>query len=147
MRWRRRSVGEGGVGLGGAWGALGDGPPVARAPSLASSTAVWPSPLTACCTPTPPSWSTRPSPLRTQAFLKLDKDRSGFITADELRAALGAANVSLDASDLKAICDKFDTNRDGRVDVTELAKLLTVQPYEGHLDRGTSPRPVKRTKS
>lgn len=74
----------------------------------------------------------------TDAFLKLDRDRSGSISPDELFRAFTLANINLSAQELAMIVAKYDVNRDGKLDLYELAKLLpTGGPLGGgHIARG-----------
>ena len=74
----------------------------------------------------------------TAAFLKLDKDRSGYISSDECAAVFAKANVVLTPQELKMIVSRYDTNKDGSVDIRELAKLLHTKgaPFEPASARG-----------
>ena len=74
----------------------------------------------------------------TQAFLRINRDRSGFVEPVELARIFRGANVALTAEELKKIVQHYDTNRDGLVDINELAKALQadVHRYEGHSARG-----------
>mmetsp|Transcript_26627 Transcript_26627/g.85604 ORF Transcript_26627/g.85604 Transcript_26627/m.85604 type:complete len:195 (-) Transcript_26627:392-976(-) len=60
----------------------------------------------------------------TSAFLKLDKDRSGFCDPAELAAVFTANNIQLGPKELAAVVAHADTNGDGRVDIRELAKII-----------------------
>ena len=79
----------------------------------------------------------------TAAFLKLDRDRSGFCTADELALVFDRANVTLSAQELSMLIKQYDTNKDGKVDIRELSKLLHTKgaPFEARLARG---QPTKK---
>ena len=74
----------------------------------------------------------------TQAFLRINRDRSGFIEPQELARIFRSANLELSAAELAAIVKHYDTNGDGKVDINELAKALQadVTRYEGHAKRG-----------
>jgi len=60
----------------------------------------------------------------TDAFLKLDRDRSGGISPDELARVFAAAHVELTPQELQMIISKYDANKDGKIDFYELAKML-----------------------
>jgi len=74
----------------------------------------------------------------TDAFLKLDRDRSGKISAEELAAVFTASNVQLSAQELKMIMNKYDVDGDGQISLNELAMLLpTGGPLgAGRIERG-----------
>ena len=74
----------------------------------------------------------------TAAFLKLDRDRSGKCSADELARVFYNANVALTPQELAAIVKQYDTNGDNQIDIRELAKLLHTKgaPYEPQSARG-----------
>jgi Ca2+-binding EF-hand superfamily protein len=125
----------------------------------------------------------------TEAFLKVDADRSGFCDKDEFASIFRLAGIELAPDELSAkrhshtaahlaylgsfvpsrpspprcvphptvltdapahplaaeLVKKYDVNSDGRLDVSELAKLLSGgSTYDGHGDRGMSPRKKAR---
>ena len=56
------------------------------------------------------------------AFDKIDKNRDGFISEDELRAA--APLLDIDVEDVKKMMKAADANKDGKVDFDEFRKML-----------------------
>lgn len=89
-----------------------------------------------------------------QAFLKLDRDRSAHISPGELERVLRGAGVAVSAEEMEALVSKYDTGGDGRLDVSELGRLLEGGPnsaqYPGHTNQRTvlSPRkPAKRART
>ncbi|PNW86128.1 hypothetical protein CHLRE_02g074370v5 [Chlamydomonas reinhardtii] len=67
------------------------------------------------------------------AFAHFDTDGSGFITEDELRAALAAHHPAGEGPDIGAIMAQFDIDGDGRIDYDEFLKMM-VQADEGEDD-------------
>ncbi|VDL57939.1 unnamed protein product [Hymenolepis diminuta] len=58
-------------------------------------------------------------------FHELDKDKSGKISAAELKAALQACSkVPLEDEHVKLFLQKVDTNGDGELSLDELMELL-----------------------
>ncbi|KAJ1631204.1 hypothetical protein T492DRAFT_997633 [Pavlovales sp. CCMP2436] len=79
-----------------------------------------------------------------QAFLKLDKDRSGHISANELEKVLRNAGVAVTPDEMKALVAKYDLSGDGKLDVPELAKLLEgCSKYPGHTGHQTKRSPAE----
>ena len=74
----------------------------------------------------------------TQAFLHINRNRSGFVEPKELERIFKLANLVLSAEELKQILKHYDTNKDGKIDINELQKALQrdVQRFEGHAARG-----------
>uniref|UniRef100_A0A8D2KZA4 Calbindin n=1 Tax=Varanus komodoensis TaxID=61221 RepID=A0A8D2KZA4_VARKO len=70
-----------------------------------------------------------------QTWRKYDSDHSGFIDADELKSflkdLLQKANKQIDDSKLTEYTDimlkMFDENNDGKLELTEMARLLPIQ--------------------
>lgn len=60
----------------------------------------------------------------TQAFLRIDRDRSGFCSPDELSRVFANAHVELTPAQLKELVARYDTNGDGRVCIRELSEML-----------------------
>jgi Ca2+-binding EF-hand superfamily protein len=65
-------------------------------------------------------------------FNELDKDNDGYITCEELTSVLYRVNKNFTPSDIKRyreeikkICKKMDTNKDGLIDFNEFKKLMT----------------------
>ncbi|KAG2499620.1 hypothetical protein HYH03_002559 [Edaphochlamys debaryana] len=58
------------------------------------------------------------------AFAHFDVDGSGFITQDELRAALSAHHPSGKGPDIAALMARFDRNGDGCVDYDEFVAMM-----------------------
>lgn len=71
-----------------------------------------------------------------EAFLKMDKDRSGLISPKELAQIFARANVELTEDEMAAVLAHYDTNKDGRVNLAELGKLLQPGQFETHGARG-----------
>jgi len=67
-----------------------------------------------------------------QAFLVLDKDRSGTITGHELRRVLDRFALRLPAEHFHSLMDQYDTNKDGVIDYAEFMAAfgLAIQPKE-----------------
>lgn len=84
---------------------------------------------------------------RSQAFLKLDKDRSAYITAPELNRVFGNAGIAVSDQEMQALVAKYDKNGDGRLDVSELSKLLEGGArFGGHINQRTVLSPAKPAK-
>lgn len=58
------------------------------------------------------------------AFEFIDKDNSGFITIDELAAAMANAGYPLATHELAAIMRLFDKDHDGRVSYAEFVSKM-----------------------
>ncbi|KAI5084133.1 hypothetical protein GOP47_0000302 [Adiantum capillus-veneris] len=58
-----------------------------------------------------------------EAFNYFDKDRSGFITMDELKVALEKYNMG-DEKTITDIITEVDTNKDGRIDYVEFQAMM-----------------------
>ena len=56
-------------------------------------------------------------------FMSIDTDRSGFITADELQAALSSRGHTFDLGTARLLLRAFDRRGDGRIDVNEFGQL------------------------
>ena len=74
----------------------------------------------------------------TQAFLKIDRNRSGFCNPSELATIFAKANVSLSTEELAAIVKTYDKDGNGKIDIRELSKLLHTKgaPFEPPTARG-----------
>ena len=74
----------------------------------------------------------------TQAFLHLNRNRSGFVGPGELAKIFKDANLELSKDDLRTILQHYDTNKDGKISLVELSKALQadVKRYEGYGARG-----------
>jgi calmodulin len=58
--------------------------------------------------------------------MHFDRDKSGQITADELRAVLGGEELltSLSPSEIEAMIQEADINKDGVVDYMEFLHMM-----------------------
>lgn len=82
-----------------------------------------------------------------RAFLKLDKDRSAHISPAELERVLRGAGIAVSEDEMAALVAKFDAQRDGRLDVAELSKLLDGgAEYAGNVGKRTALSPAKPAK-
>merc|ERR1711957_427359 len=72
----------------------------------------------------------------TEAFLLVDTDRSGFCDAKELRAVFLRASIELPAEEVQALVDAYDSNGDGKIDLTELTTLLNTTSRFNDSGRG-----------
>ncbi|XP_077982321.1 calbindin-32-like isoform X1 [Glandiceps talaboti] len=90
-----------------------------------------------------------------EAWRRYDTDRSGYIESNELKAFLADLLVkegkTLEEDKLgeytKAILEHFDTNKDGKLEIKEMARLLPVQEnflmrFEGSLKPGKAGKAV-----
>ncbi|XP_070575114.1 calretinin-like isoform X2 [Ptychodera flava] len=90
-----------------------------------------------------------------EAWRKYDTDRSGYIESNELKAfladLLAKANASVPDDKLDeyttAILEHFDTNKDGKLEIKEMARLLPVKEnflmrFEGSLKPGKAGKAV-----
>jgi len=57
------------------------------------------------------------------AFRFFDKDKSGKLSADEIKIALGDKNL-IDNSNIKTIIDEVDVNKDGQISFEEFKKMM-----------------------
>merc|ERR1740124_1191421 len=71
-----------------------------------------------------------------EAFLLVDTDRSGFCDAKELRAVFLRASIELPAEEVQALVDAYDSNGDGKIDLTELTTLLNTTSRFNDSGRG-----------
>ena len=74
----------------------------------------------------------------TQAFLHINRNRNGYVDPAELARIFRKANLELSDAELKSILTHYDTNKDGKIDINELAKALQadVKRFEGYAQRG-----------
>ncbi|KAG2425938.1 hypothetical protein HXX76_013311 [Chlamydomonas incerta] len=73
------------------------------------------------------------------AFAHFDTDGSGYITEDELRAALAAHHPGGEGPDIGAIMAQFDIDGDGRIDYDEFLKMMVQadEDEDGEADEET----------
>jgi calcium-dependent protein kinase len=57
------------------------------------------------------------------AFRFFDKDKSGKLSADEIKIALGAKNL-IDNTNIQTIIDEVDVNKDGQISFEEFKKMM-----------------------
>jgi len=63
-------------------------------------------------------------------FIKMDLNKDGIITFDELKTGLKKMNVNLDSNEIKELFLALDTNRDSTIDYTEfLASSINEKKY------------------
>ncbi|NP_999768.1 calcium-binding protein SPEC 1A [Strongylocentrotus purpuratus] len=60
----------------------------------------------------------------TKAFDDMDKDGNGSLSPQELREALSASKPPMKRKKIKAIIQKADANKDGKIDREEFMKLI-----------------------
>jgi Ca2+-binding EF-hand superfamily protein len=82
-----------------------------------------------------PSWVSgfsryAPSDLRS-LFDRYDRNRSGYITFDELRALYNETGTPISDSALAYVQSTYDKNRDGRLSYPEFHEFVTGRPYTG----------------
>ena len=83
-----------------------------------------------------------------RVFRQLDKDRSGYLSREEVGVGLQRFGIHLDTLQRKNLFDHFDYNGDGRVSVSEFfvalrgplsqRRLATIAKAFGVLDRDNS---------
>ncbi len=59
-----------------------------------------------------------------QAFSYFDKDASGTISKDELKACLQDEELALTDEMLDGMIDEVDTNKDGQIDYNEYLQMM-----------------------
>ena len=62
-----------------------------------------------------------------QAFDKLDEDKNGYITPDELSKALEEQHT-LTEKEIDSIIDEVDVNGDGNIDYPEFLAMIKASP-------------------
>ena len=63
-------------------------------------------------------------PTIASTFAEFDADNSGFLTAEELQAALAKAGQSVSTEECSVVFQKMDKNQDGKVSLDEFAEAL-----------------------
>jgi Ca2+-binding EF-hand superfamily protein len=64
------------------------------------------------------------------AFLRLDTDQSGSIDAFELVRLLSQHGISVSDQEMEVLLARYDSNRDGRIDVHEFARFCQPGEFE-----------------
>ena len=59
-----------------------------------------------------------------KVFEQFDADHDGLISRDEVRSTLRAIGKDLSDSDLETCFNEADTNKDGKIDITEFSSLI-----------------------
>ena len=68
-----------------------------------------------------------------KVFEQFDADHDGLISKDEVRSALRAVGKDLSDSDLETCFNEADTNKDGKIDITEFSSLIAKLKQVGKL--------------
>ena len=68
-----------------------------------------------------------------KVFEQFDADHDGLISKDEVRSTLQAIGKDLPDSDLETCFNEADTNKDGRIDITEFSSLIAKLKQVGKL--------------
>jgi len=61
-----------------------------------------------------------------EAFKLMDKDGSGLLTADEIAHGLATAKRPASEALVQSVIDRFDKNKDGKIDFKEFLQLLAI---------------------
>ena len=75
-----------------------------------------------------------------KAFLDIDEDYDGFITAEDLARVFGRENKKLDFRDLRTLIKNRDSRRKGKIDFKDFCKWMggAIEPCEGFYFRHDS---------
>jgi len=68
-----------------------------------------------------------------KVFEQFDTDHDGLISKDEVRSTLQAIGKDLSDSDLETCFNEADTNKDGKIDITEFSSLIAKLKQVGKL--------------
>ena len=68
-----------------------------------------------------------------KAFELFDTDRDGLVSKEEVRSTLRASGKDLSDSELEICFNEADTNKDGKIDVTEFSNLVNKLKKAGKL--------------
>ena len=68
-----------------------------------------------------------------KVFEQFDADHDGLISKDEVRSTLHAIGKDLPDSDLETCFNEADTNKDGKIDITEFSSLIAKLKQVGKL--------------
>ena len=68
-----------------------------------------------------------------KVFEQFDADHDGLISKDGVRSALRAVGKDLSDSDLETCFSEADTNKDGKIDITEFSSLIAKLKQVGKL--------------
>ena len=72
-------------------------------------------------------------PALLKAFEQFDTDRDGLVSKEEVRSTLQASGKDLSDSELEICFNEADTNKDGKIDVTEFSDLVNKLKKAGKL--------------
>ena len=72
-------------------------------------------------------------PALLKAFELFDTDRDGLVSKEEVRSTLQASGKDLSDSELESCFNEADTNKDGKIDVTEFSNLVNKLKEAGKL--------------
>jgi len=59
------------------------------------------------------------------SFFQADQDRSGFLDSREIFTAISAAGFQLTYPTVQAICQKYDTNRNGQISADSYIQIIS----------------------
>ena len=68
-----------------------------------------------------------------KVFEQFEADHDGLISKDEVRSTLHAIGKDLPDSDLETCFNEADTNKDGKIDITEFSSLIAKLKQVGKL--------------
>ena len=72
-------------------------------------------------------------PALLKAFKQFDTDREGLASKEEVLSTLRATGKDLSDSELESCFEEADTNKDGKIDVTEFSNLVNKLNKAGKL--------------
>lgn len=72
-----------------------------------------------------------------EAFLSIDQNRSGFLSAAEMAEALARCGLAATPEQTEALCALYDLNDNSKISYAEFAARVSkrTRQYGGHLDR------------
>lgn len=70
-----------------------------------------------------------------EAFNEIDKNASGYISANELKSAYDYLGIRIDENDLRTVLDLMDINEDGKISFIEFAEATAKKLYQKYTKR------------